>query len=202
MATIPGKIISTHGTLLPLLSLGPEHFEIRDIAHSLSGQNRYLSRGRFFYSVAEHSVQVSRYIEAYAKGVMPDYPSAVRDLARRALIHDAEEAFLPDLVAPYKALPEFRPYVERGLLIRRRIFEWLDLSPLMPIPEGTIVQNVDHWIIGNEARALFPNRPPEWKIPEPLAAVEIRGLAPEEAEREFLARFAELWPERAGEVTP
>ena len=66
--------------------------DVRDIAHALSLKCRFGGHCRVFYSVAEHSVRVSRVLEA--KG---------RELAVWGLMHDAGEAYLPDVGRPVKS---------------------------------------------------------------------------------------------------
>lgn len=65
-----------------------DKINLRDIAHSLSMLCRYTGHCNKFYSVAEHCVLMSRYID-------PKY-------AKEALIHDAPEAYTGDLVSPIK----------------------------------------------------------------------------------------------------
>lgn len=61
---------------------------IEEIAASLSKQCRYNGHTKAFYSVAEHSVHVSRMVDN-------DYKLA-------ALLHDASEAYVSDLPRPLK----------------------------------------------------------------------------------------------------
>lgn len=69
-----------------------EDVNIEDIAHSLSMQCRYAGHGRQFYSVAEHSVHIARWL-------MGCGPRA----AITGLLHDATEAYVVDVPRPVKA---------------------------------------------------------------------------------------------------
>jgi 5'-deoxynucleotidase YfbR-like HD superfamily hydrolase len=82
----------------PFYPLDPRPDEIRldDIAHSLSMQCRFNGATIKFYSVAEHCVIMSKLFSDV-------------DLMREALMHDAAEAYLGDLVRPVKAhCPDWR----------------------------------------------------------------------------------------------
>lgn len=70
------------------LSPRPEDIDIRDIAHALAMTCRFTGHSQKFYSVAEHSVRVSRIVPA--------------QFALHGLLHDASEAYLCDLSRPIK----------------------------------------------------------------------------------------------------
>lgn len=84
----------------------PDQIDIRTIAHHLACQARWngatrhrFLKDRIFYSVAEHSVYVADYVATEL---------GRPDLAFDALMHDAAEAYIPDLIRPLKYSPEFR----------------------------------------------------------------------------------------------
>jgi 5'-deoxynucleotidase YfbR-like HD superfamily hydrolase len=64
--------------------------DIRDIAHSLARINRYNGHTKESFSVAQHSVLVSRFL-----------PGSLRMFG---LMHDAGEAYLGDCITPIKRL--------------------------------------------------------------------------------------------------
>src|SRR3990167_3312305 len=89
---------------------------VRDIAHALAHKCRFTGHVKRFYSVAEHSVILANLPE------LAEQPCEVR---LQALLHDAAEAYLPDVARPIKdALVGFRE-IEEGVL--RVVFERFQL---------------------------------------------------------------------------
>ena len=86
------------GRRLDLLDPTPVDIEIEDIAHGLAFVARWngQTKGDFAYSVAEHSLLVE---QIYAR-MVPDAPVKWR-LA--ALLHDAPEYVIGDMISPVKA---------------------------------------------------------------------------------------------------
>lgn len=86
------------GRRLDLLDPTPVDIEIEDIAHGLAFVARWngQTRGDFAYSVAEHSLLVE---ELFGR-IVPDAPAKWR-LA--ALLHDAPEYVIGDMISPVKA---------------------------------------------------------------------------------------------------
>ena len=152
----------------------PEKILIEDIAHALAHQCRFGGHAWKFYSVAEHSVYVSRLCQ-------PEH-------ALWGLLHDASEAYLVDIPRPLKLLPEFAAYRAAERQLQRIIAERLGLPPEQP---ASVTEADDHmlWI---EAHSLLGSIPDE-AIRETRTPFEIaEPLLPAKAERLFLRRFAEL----------
>ncbi|MEM6897256.1 MAG: HD family hydrolase [Pseudomonadota bacterium] len=86
------------GRRLDLLDPTPVDIEIEDIAHGLAFVARWNGQtfGDYPYSVAEHSILVE---EIYGR-LVPDAPARWR-LA--ALLHDAPEYVIGDMISPVKA---------------------------------------------------------------------------------------------------
>lgn len=152
---------------------------VADIAHALSMQCRYNGHVRQFYSVAEHCVLMS-----YA--VPPED-------ALWALLHDATEAYVGDLVRPVKKhLPDF---VRIENAIMRKIVDQFDLGSYeMPAS----VKEADNRIIENERRALLADSPLPWTVHgEPLENIRIYAWIPAQAEMQYKIRLDELLAARA-----
>lgn len=99
--------------LVDLNNLSDEDIRLEDIATSLSRLARYNGHGRYFYSVAEHSVMLAN----HAQFTLEDL-----DLARCLLMHDATEAYMGDVIYHLKAeVPAFKEYenaLEKTILKR------------------------------------------------------------------------------------
>lgn len=96
-------IVTYTGKRIDLFHPHPAQIEIEDIAHALAHLCRFGGHTVEHYSVAQHSVLVSR--------LVPD------NLACVALMHDAAEAYIGDIVRPLKqALGVVIETIERNLL--------------------------------------------------------------------------------------
>lgn len=150
----------------------PEHIDIIDIAHSLSMQCRYNGHIHRFYSVAEHCVLASQ-------NVAPEN-------ALWALLHDATEAYVGDMVRPLKInMPEYRHAEDKVMLA---IAERFGISLTMPDE----VHSVDRRLLLDERAALMGPPAGDWRIEGDPLGIEIHAWQPDTARTRYLERFAEL----------
>jgi uncharacterized protein len=155
----------------------PEEVFVEDIAHHLANQCRYAGACKDFYSVAQHSVIVSKNV--------PE-----KD-ALWGLLHDASEAYLTDMIRPiknYSALGQEYKKIEAKVMVA--ICDRFGLS--YEEPESVAI--VDKYrIIGAEKRDVMGVSPAEWKESgyEPLSEM-IFSLSPANSHFTFLDRFYEL----------
>lgn len=159
-----------------------EEVFIEDIAHSLSMQCRYAGHCRRFYSVAEHSVLMARWL----------LPNHGPEIALWGLMHDASEAYLVDVPRPVK--PYLAGYKDAESKVMAAVCQRFGLAKEMP----AIVHDADNRIIGDELENMTPMA---WhaRYNEPLG-VSLRYWSPEKAEVEFLATFDALMSARSGRV--
>lgn len=152
-----------------------EDIDIGDIAHGLAHQCRFAGHVRRFYSVAQHSVLVSRILPA--------------ELALVGLLHDAAEAYTGDLIRPMKlALREQTPAFDA---IEQRI-EFLIAEVFgLPFPWPPEVKHADNVLLATERRDLLPVQR-EWSLREAPLADVIRPWGPREARTHFMSRFVAL----------
>ncbi len=153
-----------------------EDIILEDIAHALALLCRFGGHCNKFYSVAEHSVIVS---------VILDKRGADLITVLAGLLHDAEEAYLPDIPSPVKQLmPEALKMYEtlNSAIIRKFKLEKADWEH---------IKDIDHRLVIAEAKALgIWNK--EWAdAGEPLEA-EIFGWMPNLAKQLFLLRYKTL----------
>lgn len=152
-----------------------EDIDLKDIAWGLAHQCRYNGHGRFYYSVAEHSVLLSTHF-------------AETTLAREALLHDAAEAYIGDVIRPLKrSLPQF---VEIEAKLERVIFGRFGL----PLALRAEVKAADTTILTDERNRLFDPVVCEahgWSAREGLG-VPIEGWSPVAAFGMFMQRALAL----------
>ncbi|MCR5870687.1 MULTISPECIES: hypothetical protein [unclassified Sphingomonas] len=155
----------------------PEEVDIEDIAHSLSMQGRFAGHADHWYSIAEHSVYVSRFVP-------PEH-------ALQALLHDASEAYVVDVPRPVKpALTNYREIEDRvwGAIARR--FQ-------LPIELHPSIKLADNAVLLAEQRDLLKPPPMPGLVPgEPAPGLRIAAVAQPKAKKWFLDRFHELTEER------
>lgn len=163
-----------------------EDVDVVDIAHALSLLCRFAGATREFYSVAQHSVLVSRACVPVDTG----FTEAERLIALWGLLHDASEAYAVDLPAPIKRMPALAGYKRIEKAIQDVVCERFGLPYEMP----SSVERADRRMLMTEKRDLLRSPEPQrWDGDdfEPYGAV-INPWAPVLAEQMFLARFDAL----------
>lgn len=176
------RILVGDGGMFDLMRPSPDDVSLAVIARALSQLCRYGGHTSRFYSVAEHSLVLATWFAGRGETL----------LARYALMHDAAEAYVGDLVRPLKRALPYHETVERG--VRRVIFRRLGLHMSGDIPAA--VQDADTRIIRDEIAALIPAA--TWSGPdvEPLG-VQLLDLAPDVAFTSFMnagkTLFGDAW---------
>ena len=157
-----------------------EEVDIADIAHGLAMTCRYGGHAMRYYSVAEHAVLVSMYVD--------------QRFAREALLHDSAEAYIGDMIRPLKHTPEMLEFRKAEDLIERAVFVRFGIEQT---EESRIaVKTIDDRILVDEIGALMrcPSMYQAHSAMQPLGA-NIAALVPSHAEHVFVTRFLELFPE-------
>lgn len=188
----PTRYVDSHETVrrivgptFPLRSgvyfdyLDPEscEFTIDDVAWGLSNICRFNGQTRF-YSVAQHSVHVSEVVDP--------------ECAFAALLHDAAEFVLGDMVKPLKAMcPDYCQLEKR---IEPAILARLGVS----LPLDPRIKEADIRMLATEQQLLWADvvRRDRWQFTygrEPYP-IDLPYWGPAEARGRFLARFRKLSP--------
>lgn len=143
--------------------------DIVDIANQLAKVCRYNGCLQEDYKVAQHCVIVEelvveelKQLEILAMGRIHS-PFLIKKIRLQALLHDADEAYMPDIPSPYKPLlPDVRELQKK---LQQHIFKHFDL----PEFEHSIIRSVDKdvriaeirsmslWPEGDSKEDRFPN---------------------------------------------
>lgn len=178
------------GRRLDLLDPSPLDIEVEDIAHGLAFVARWNGQttGIHPYSVAEHSLLVEQIFGLIGPRAEPRWRLA-------ALLHDAPEYVIGDMISPVKAAVG-PGYAELDARLAAAVHLRFGLPAVLPKPVKAQIKRADRisaWMEATriagfgvtEANGLFG-------VPKLLTAVELRLRPPAEARAEFLARHAEL----------
>ncbi|MFA5956279.1 YfbR-like 5'-deoxynucleotidase [Hyphomicrobium sp.] len=184
------------GRRLDLLSPDPKDIEIEDIAHGLARVARWngQTKGAHAFSVAQHSLVVTD----IAHALVPGFSS--KELLA-ALLHDAPEYVIGDLISPFKTAigldyKSFELNLLQAIYIR---FEIPDLS----LEAAAAIKQADTIAAYYEATRLagFERSEAELFFGIPNLPSELHGglnvlkaVSATDAQTRFLAKFAELLP--------
>ena len=169
-----------------------EDVRIDDIAHGLAHSFRFAGQAVRGYTVAQHSLEVSRRLPP--------------EDALWGLLHDAAEAWLPDVPPEIKramglAVPTSDGSDEYHAIVPFKIVEREILMVVaecfgLPWPVPETIKDADDRELAREWRDLWDERQPPWPGPslaEPYPEVIEWCRTPEDIEGVFLKRFSELW---------
>jgi uncharacterized protein len=184
------------GRRLDLLDPSPLDIEIGDIAHGLARVARWngQTKGEHAFSVAQHSILV----EAIAVALKPQLSAKLR-LA--ALLHDAPEYVIGDLISPFKAAMglNYKSFEER---ILRAVHIRFGLPPALPASVTQLIKKADKIAAYHEATQLagfstadarqYFGDPAALDIDLPGLLKRIEPLATAAAQAAYLERFAAL----------
>lgn len=179
------------GRRLDLLDPSPLDVEIEDIAHGLARVARWngQTKGAHAFSVAQHCVLVERITSELN-------PRLTRELRLAALLHDAPEYVIGDLISPFKVAIgiDYKALENR---LQAAIHVRFGLPPQLPPAMSVLFKKADliaayfeaSQLAGFElgvARKLFVVPPPTMKAPR------LVPLATADAQAQFLDRFKRL----------
>ena len=190
-STAHGNIETASGHRYAFEAPNPDTVTLEDIAHATSNVCRFGGHVRRFCSVAEHSVLVSRIVEANERKVTGEQVHPNR--LRVALLHDAHEAYIWDAPSPLKPLlgDAFKDLarIADEIIAGKFLQEGYDADSF----KQGYIKAADRTALVVEGRALLPVGPTddEWE-PLPPGVQWDGGLTPYEAKTLFLQRAKEL----------
>ncbi|WP_306114929.1 MULTISPECIES: HD family hydrolase [unclassified Roseovarius] len=180
------------GRRLDLLDPTPVDIEIEDIAHGLSFVARWngQTQGDFAYSVAEHSLLVENLYSRLN-------PKAPAKWQLAALLHDAPEYVIGDMISPVKNAVG-PGYGELDLRLTAAIHLRFGLPAAVPLAVKKQIKKADKISAWMEATRIagFSEAEANRFFGKPDASIidglELRLRPPMDARNDYLARHAEL----------
>ena len=181
------------GRRLDLLDPSPLDIEIEDIAHGLARTARWngQTKGRHIFSVAQHTLLVEALLALRQ-------PQAPAELRLAALLHDAAEYVIGDLISPFKAMLSC-DYKAAEIRIMGAVHRRFGLPPILPSAMEKALKRADAAAAFLEAVNLagFSRTEAKRYFPQPFmpSPIDQHLLTPwpaAKAMRVFLARFAKL----------
>ena len=186
------------GRRLDLLNPDPVDIEIEDIAHGLARVARWngQTHGAHAFSVAQHVLVV----EDITSALHPDWPDTWQ-LA--ALLHDAAEYVIGDLISPFKTAIGL-DYKSFELKLLEAIHVRFGLPPRLPDTIASAIKNADRIAAFYEATLLagfsreeahlFFGKPEETNFTLTQRLLALAPMPAADALRQFLERFSQFMP--------
>lgn len=189
------------GTYIDPLAMTYEQIDIDDIANALSKICRFGGQISHYYSVAQHSVLVSTFIEHQVEsggwtlidGLDPKL------IYLQGLFHDASEAYLGDLLAPCKGyfLTNVNtvedPHIQSYRATEKHLQQMIYTKLRLPSTQHELVHAADMALLQLEGRTLQPKTPAKaWELGYPETGFALHPVGPDAAKVMFEERLKEL----------
>ena len=188
------------GRAFPVLEPTAADVSVVDIAYGLAFQSRFNGHTRRYYSIAQHCVLVSEIFEGMAPEFIwgnefHEFTPREWGLVGLALLHDAPEAYLGDIVRPVKlSIQGFEELEARAM---RAILEALGFGGVLFVDAaereraGRLLKLADRVALATERRDLMGPPPRPWESIESVEPwpMPLESLAPERAFIEWMARL-------------
>ena len=177
-----GRITRT-GKVMDIVNPDPATIDIESIAAGLAYQGRFTGQTRLYYDIARHSILVSLLVPKH--------------IALKALLHDADEAFINDIARPVKPLLKDYSALQKKML--GAILETFGFS----LPLEAEIKQADQAAVAIEQALLMPATEfwppilPQQTVQALLKAFSIPvgfflASNPEVSRIDFLRRFNKL----------
>lgn len=165
-----GIIQTISGKQFNLFAPTPDMIDIRDVAAGLANKGHFSGLTPTFFSIAQHCVMVCDEFSFWDFSIDPK-------LKLLALLHDAAEAYIGDMIKPLKVrIPQFVE-IEENIMKAICAKYSLDFSSLHLIKSTDLfIQEVEYNAFYNQGRITYMN--------------------PQQAKLEFLDRFKVYYDEQ------
>ncbi|MGQ0741495.1 MAG: HD domain-containing protein [Alphaproteobacteria bacterium] len=178
------------GRRLDLLDPSPLDIEIEDIAHGLARVARWngQTKGTHAFSVAQHCLLVERLVAEMQPGI-------AKEVRRAALLHDAAEYVIGDLISPFKAAVglDYKAFENR---LNAAIHIRFGLPARLPAETTALIKSADRLAAYFEATQLAGFEEKEAKKffgnPRGVRMPRLVPLVTAEAQAQYLERFRRL----------
>ena len=188
------------GRRLDLLDPSPMDIEIEDIAHGLARVARWNGQttGEHPFSVAQHSVVVEEIVAHIRPDVEPRWRLA-------ALLHDASEYVIGDMISPFKAAlgVDYRTFEER---LESAIHTRFGLPARTPATIKRLIKRADRACAFFEATQLAGFSHAEslafFDAPPAGYTLKIDPLPPAQAQARYIQRYNVLSEAAGYQSTP
>lgn len=176
-------IETVSGRRIHLPDTEPDNLSINDIAWGLSNVCRFAGQINHFYSVAQHSVNVSFLVP--------------KEQALAALLHDASEAFLGDIATPFKMMMPIYYELEAHLMNAVAV-KFLGRPKYAYTPEIKLADQIMLMTERDVLRTYPEGVTPDWgdleSVPRAFSNenIDLEPWEPKIAAALFLERFHQL----------
>jgi 5'-deoxynucleotidase YfbR-like HD superfamily hydrolase len=178
------------GRRLDLLDPSPLDIEIEDIAHGLARVARWngQTEGEYAFSVAQHCLLVERLVGELR-------PRGTRTLRLAALLHDAAEYVIGDLISPFKTAVglDYKALEQR---LSRAIHIRFGLPPAVAAEDTALIKRADRMSAYFEATQLAGFSITEARkffgVPRGVSPPKLYPLPASEVQALYLERFKRL----------
>ncbi|WP_374570041.1 YfbR-like 5'-deoxynucleotidase [Phenylobacterium sp.] len=188
------------GRRLDLLDPSPMDIEVEDIAHGLARVARWNGQtvGEHAFSVAQHSVVVEEIVAHVQPDIEPRWRLA-------ALLHDASEYVIGDMISPFKAALgyDYKTFEER---LETAIHVRFGLPAKTPVAIKKLIKQADRACAFFEATQLAGFTHAEaltlFGAPPPGYELHIEPQSPSHAQERYIQRYCVLSEAAGFAATP
>ena len=174
-------VVTASGRLVEIFSPKVDDISIDDIATGLSKQNRFMGLTKVPYTIAQHCLICSKLVSQSKSGN-----------AIAALLHDASEAYIQDIISPIKQVITGYDIIEDNLMnvIRAALMPDVDWSEPDVVEADVLAFRHEVTYITLNPEKYYIDPLPELPVIPELVKLDILGEY--EAKALFLERFEEL----------